>query len=74
MAIDGFDLIRKERSDTHDKAVGGVILYYRKSINCGRGCEFEAFNIETLWVEIALPNSKPFLACTVYRPPSSYSE
>ena len=27
-----------------------------------------------LWVEISLPNAKPFLICTVYRPPSSNSE
>ena len=32
MAVDGFDLIRKDRSDTQNKAGGGVILYYRKSI------------------------------------------
>ena len=74
VAVDGFDLIRKDRSDTQNKAGGGVILYYRKSINCKRKCDLEISNIETLWAEIALPNSKPFLICSVYRPPSSTSD
>ena len=73
LAISGFDLIQKDRSDTQNKAGGGVILYYRKSINCKRRPEFEVSNIETLWADITLPNSKPFLVCTVYRPPASSS-
>ena len=74
IAIDGFDLIRKDRSDTQNKSGGGVLLYYRKSVNCKRRYELEVSKIETLWAEISLPNSKPFLVCTVYRPPSSNSE
>ena len=63
MAVDGFDLMRKDRSDTQNKAGGGVILYYRKSINCERKCDIEISNIETLWAEITLLNAKPFLIC-----------
>ena len=74
IAIDGFDLIRKDRSDTQNKSGGGVLLYYRKSVNCKRIYELEVSKIETLWAELSLPNSKPFLVCTVYRPPSSNSE
>ena len=74
LKLEGFDLIRKDRSETQNKAGGGIILYFRKSINCKRRCEIEASNIETLWVEISLPNAKPFLICTVYQPPSSNSE
>ena len=74
LKLEGFDLIRKDRSETQNKTGRGIILYFRKSINCKRGCEIEASNIETLWVEISLPNAKPFLICTVYRPPSSNSE
>ena len=36
--------------------------------------DIETSNIETLWTEISLPYSKPFLVCTVYRPPHSKSE
>ena len=74
MAVDGFDLMRKDRSDTQNKAGGGVILYFRKSINCKRKCNIEISNIETLWAEITLPNAKPFLICSVYRPPSLTSD
>ena len=74
LKLEGFDLIRKDRSETQNKADGGIILYFRKSINYKRRCEIEASNIEAPWVEISLPNAKPFLICTVYRPPSSNSE
>ena len=30
--------------------------------------------IETLWAEITLPNAKPFLISSVYRPPSACSD
>ena len=73
IAIDGFDFIRKDRSDTQNKNGGGIILYFRKSLNCKRRRELEISEIETLWAEIALPNSKPFLICSVYRPPCASS-
>ena len=69
IAIDGFDFIRKDRSDTQNKTGGGIILYFRKSLDCKRRREIEISEIETLWAEIALPNSKPFLFCSVYPPP-----
>ena len=34
IAIDGYDILRKDESDTQKKAEGGVVLYFRKSINC----------------------------------------
>ena len=34
IAIDDFDILHKERSDTQNEAGGGIILYTRKSINC----------------------------------------
>ena len=72
--VDGFDLMRKDRSDTQNKAGGGVILYYHKSVNCKRKCDIEISNIETLSAEKALPNSKSFLICSVYCPPSWTSD
>ena len=43
-------------------------------MNCKRRPELEISNIETLWTEVTLTNSKPFLICTLYRPPSATSE
>ena len=74
LKLEGFGLIQKDRSETQNKDGGGIILHFRMSINCKHSREIEASNIETLWVEIYLPNAKPFLICTVYRPPSSNSE
>ena len=48
IAIDGFDLIRKDRSDTQNKSAGGVLLYNCKSVNCKRRYELEVSKIETL--------------------------
>ena len=36
VAIDGFSLLRKHRSDTQNKSGGGLLLYYRNSLNCRR--------------------------------------
>lgn len=74
LTINGFDFIRKDRSDVQNKSGGGVILFFRKSLICKRRPELEISNLETIWAEIALPNAKPFLVCSVYRPPSALSE
>ena len=71
IAIADFDFLRKDRGCTTDKSGGGVILYFRNTINCIRKEELEISNIETLWSEVTFPNSKPFLLCTVYRPPTA---
>ena len=55
--ISGYEYLRKDRCDTVDKVGGGVLLYYRNSLNCKRKPEIEISNIETLWSEISLPNS-----------------
>ena len=74
LSINHFDLLRKDRCVTQDKSGGGLLLYYRKSLNCKRRPELEISNIETLWTEVTLTDTKPFLICTLYRPPSATSE
>ena len=72
--IQGLGFMRKDRSDTQNKSGGGLVLYYNSSLNCKRRSELEISNIETLWSELTLPNTRPFLVCTVYRPPNALSE
>ena len=48
--------------------------YFRQSLNLKRRYYLDSLNIETLWAEVTLPNSKTFLNCTVYRPPNACSE
>ena len=74
VAIDGYEFIRKDRMDTQNKSGGGLILYSRNSLKSKRRPEYEISKIETIWAEIELPNSKPFLLCSVYRPPNAHSE
>ena len=74
LKLNGFDFIRKDRSETQNKTGGGVILYFRNTLNVRRRPDIEISNIETVWTEISLSNSKPFLLCTVYRPPNCHTE
>ena len=71
ISVANYEFLRKDRGCTINKMGGGVILYFRGSINCRRKKELEISNIETLWSEINFPNSKPFLLCTLYRLPNA---
>ena len=73
LTVNGFDHIRKDRSVTNKKSGGGVIMYFRNNMNCKHRPEFEFSKHVTIWAEIALPNSKPFLICTAYHPPNATS-
>ena len=72
--INGFDFLMQDRSDTQNKSGGGLILYYKESLKCKRRLELEISHIEILWCKFTLPNTKPFLLYTLYRPPSAQSE
>ena len=69
--LEGYDFLQKDRAEVQNKTGGGLILFFRNSLNVKRRLEIEISNIETVWAEITLPNAKPFLFCTTYRPPSS---
>ena len=56
-----------------NKAGGGMLLYYRQSLHITRRTDLEISEFETVRAEITLPNSKPFLICSVYRPPDACS-
>ena len=74
VTICGFEFLRKDRSDTKNKTGGGLVLYFKKSIKVKRRSELEISNLETIWAEIELPNTRPFLLCTVCRPPNVLNE
>ena len=67
LLLNHYEFLRKDRSSTLNKAGGGVIMYYRDSINYRRKTELEISNTETLLSEINFPSSKPFLLCAIYR-------
>ena len=75
--IDGYTFKRKDRDactaiDT--KNGGGIVVYIHVNINYTRRIDLETSDIESIWLEFKLKNSKSFLFCSVYRPPSSKSE
>ena len=50
---------------------GGNLIYLNNNMNYIRRKDIECNEIESVWVEIRLRNSKPFLLCSAYRPPPS---
>ena len=49
----------------------GVGLYIRDGIDFARRLDLENDETETLWAEIRLKNTKPFIFGTIYNPPDS---
>ena len=75
--IDGYQFERKDRENctTSNKTQrGGIIIYIAEQINYIRRYELESADIESVWLEVCVPNGKAFLFCSVYRPPSAKAE
>ena len=73
--IHGFKFERKDRLNTvaHPSGKGGgILIYVAEHIDYSQQKEIESIYIESIWKEIK--NSKSFLICSVYRPPSSNIE
>ena len=62
--IDEYNLIRLDRS----RRGGGVACYIRKSLSYNHKTSFYR-NIESIFIDIFLPKSKPILVGVLYRPP-----
>ena len=63
---DGFNFLRKDRSDVQDKSGGGLLFYYKQSLQVTRRNYLEISNIESIWAEVSLPNSRSCLSPTFY--------
>lgn len=76
ISINGYMLERKDRGESNQSIVqkgGGIVIYVNNNLQYDRRNDIETHDIESIWIEIKLKNSKPFLVCSVYRPPSSTS-
>ena len=67
--IDGYDLVRNDRS----RSGGGVCLYLCNSINNIIRKDLIPSELEAVCIEITKPHSQPFLVTTIYHPPNSTS-
>ncbi|XP_062612182.1 multiple epidermal growth factor-like domains protein 10 [Saccostrea cucullata] len=70
---DNRGLTIEEGKDRTLRAGGGILTYISSDITYKRRTDFEISNIETIWLEINLKNSKPIFYCSAYRPPSAPS-
>ena len=65
--IQGYSFIRRDRKSGQ----GGVELYIRDKIDFARRPDLENDDIDSLWVEMRLKNTKPFIFGTIYKPSDS---
>ena len=70
LCLDSYKLFRKDRNTLG----GGLAIYIKDDISCVQRVDLEHPEVESIWLEIQQPNSKNFLLCYSYRPPSSNSE
>ena len=68
--IPGYSFVKKNR---HKGLDGGVACYISDKYSFKRRSDLEKNNLEILWLEILLKNSKNFLLAIMYRPPDSSS-
>ena len=66
----GFNFERKDRAALRQGAVntkrgGGVVVYIADHIKYKRRNDIESSEIESIWLEINLKNTKPFLISSV---------
>ncbi|CAC5393622.1 unnamed protein product [Mytilus coruscus] len=66
--VPGYKIFRKDRQS---KDGGGLLVYVKDSIAVKNRSDLSIITLETLWLEVEFPKSKPFFICTVYRPPNS---
>ena len=72
ITIEGFQFCRLDR--TTETEHGGILCYVRDGIVFREKSDLYDDNIEALWIEINLPQTKPLLLGTVYRAPDSKAD
>ena len=64
--IDGYNIIRRDRDDSQR---GGTAIYYSTNFMARQRSDLSIPDIETVWLELTLPNRKKTLICSLYKPP-----
>ena len=77
--MEGFNFECKHRAALwqdvlNTKRSGDVVVYIAYHIKYKRRNDLESSEIESIWLEINLKNTKPCLISSVYRPPSSHMQ
>ena len=66
-SIEGYNLLRRDRN----RHGGGVLFYLKDNITYSEWPDLNINNVECLYIEVTVPKLKPFIVCTMYRPPSA---
>ena len=77
LTIEGYRIFRHDRTSASGKNHGGGIIVYSSEERDIKPIDNGAFctpNRETLWLEMKLPNSRPTVICSIYRPPDATVE
>ena len=67
--IDGYNIIRRDRDDSQRR--GGTAKYYSTKFTARQRPDLFIQDIETVWLELTLPNRKKALICALYKPPNA---
>ena len=67
VCVQGYDIVLHDRNQSG----GGVCFYVRKSINFVEKTDLVPENLEAVCIEVTKPNSRPFIASSIYKPPSA---
>ena len=72
ITIPGYNVCRQDRENL-DREHGGIVNYIKEGINYSEKSDVlnTSNDIEVVLIEIALPNTRPFLLSTVYRIPDA---
>ena len=69
--IDGYNLCRVDRKNENH---GGIVCYIKSDLNYCINDDLLINDVESLWVEINLPHTKPIIVGTIYRVPDAKAE
>ena len=67
--IDGYNIIRRDRDDSQRR--GGTAIYYSTKCTARQRSDLFIQDIETVWLELTLPNRKKALTCALYKRPNA---
>ena len=65
LSILNYNIYRRDRN----RHGGGVCLYIRSDIAFNTREDLQHQDLESLWIELLLPKTKPILLAAIYRPP-----
>jgi hypothetical protein len=69
ISIENYCVLRQDRN----RSGGGVCVYVRSNLAFARRTDIVNDNIESLWLELYLPKTKPIIVGVCYRPPTHAS-